>query len=303
MGRSSNGRGRARKEPVKESAQREGRSPKGALIVIGGREDKRGERRILRVLAERIGQGKLVVATLASSFADECWQEYQLVFAALGVKRIEHLGIERRDDLAEDPRLQILKGAAGVFFTGGDQLQITGKLGGTRLYARIEEIFKRGGIIAGTSAGAAAMGGTMLVGGKSEGFYKVGDVFQMSPGLGLVKDLIIDQHFSERGRIRRLLGAVAQNPRMLGVGIDEDTAIVVEGERSFEVIGAGAVYVVDGRDLTYTNISEASLSRAMSVFGVKLHILSQGDSFDLKAHQPVSLSNEVAGRKSRLKKT
>src|SRR5262249_28369957 len=118
------------------------------------------------------------------------------------------------------------------------------------------------------------------------GISKVSDVLHMTPGLGLAKNMIIDQHFSERGRIRRLLGAVAQNPRMLGVGIDEDTAVVMGNDGKFYALGSGAVYVVDGHDLRYTNISEASFSRALSVFGVKLHVLSNGDCFDVNSRQP-----------------
>src|SRR5262249_58251960 len=124
----------------------------------------------------------------------------------------------------------------------------------------------------------------MLVGSPGGGISKVGDVLHMTTGLGLAKNMIIDQHFSERGPIRRLLGAVAQNPRMLGVGIDEDTAVVVESGGKFYALGSGAVCVVDGHDLSYTNISEASFSRALSVFGVKLHVLSSGDPFHL--HSP-----------------
>jgi cyanophycinase len=127
----------------------------------------------------------------------------------------------------------------------------------------------------------------MLVGSPDEGINKISDV-HMTSGLGLAKNMIIDQHFSERGRVRRLLGAVAYNPRMLGVGIDEDTAIVMESDGTLRVIGSGAVYIVDGHELSYTNISQASFSRAMSVFDVKLHTLSSGDRFDARSRHPAS---------------
>jgi cyanophycinase len=125
----------------------------------------------------------------------------------------------------------------------------------------------------------------MLVGSPVEGICKLRDI-RMTPGLGLAPNVIIDQHFSERGRIRRLLGAVAENPRMLGIGVDEDTAVVIEGDGTFHTLGSGAVYVVDGHDLSYTNISEVSFNRAMSVFGVNLHTLSGGDRFDIHSRQP-----------------
>lgn len=259
---------------------------KGALFIIGGGEDKQNDRVILRELAHRVGSGKLVIATLASSIGEELWTLYQRVFAGLGVKHIKHLTIAQRDESTEGHCLKLLEDANAVFFTGGDQLRITTLLGGTQAIARIEEIFRQGGIIAGTSAGASALSETMLSSGRGEETYRPEAVLFLAPGLGLAKNLIIDQHFSERGRIRRLLRAVAQNPRLLGIGIDEDTAIVVEGDMEFRVLGSGSVYVIDGRRLRYTNITEASSERAMSVFGVQLHVLSQQDTFDLRLHQP-----------------
>lgn len=263
----------------------------GSLFVIGGREDKQNDKLIIRTLAERIGNGKLVISTVATEYWEEHWTEYRDLFHSLGVKNIEHLTIKHRDESTDDPRIDLLDDADCLFFTGGDQLKITTKLGGTPLCAEIESLFRRGGIIAGTSAGASVMGETMIISGRIEESHKVSDSMLLSPGLGLLKDVIIDQHFSERGRIGRLLGAVAQNPRLVGIGIDEDTAIVCEGNDYFQVIGSGAVYVLDGRAVSYTNIAEDSADRTMSVFGLKLHVLSQGDRFDLKTHQPIHLTN------------
>jgi cyanophycinase len=269
----------------KVDASRESRVTAGTLIAIGGAEDRRDTKVILRYLAERIGSGKLVISTLASEYGDEVWDTYRQLFASIGVKHVSHLGINYRDESLTDPRLDVLDNAKAVFFTGGDQLKITTRLGGAALGERIEEIYRQGGVISGTSAGATALGEMMLVGIPSEGICKLSDV-HMTPGLGLAKNMIIDQHFSERGRIRRLLGAVAQNPRMLGIGIDEDTAIVIESDGTLHTIGSGAVYIVDGHDFTYTNISQVSFSRAMSVFGVKLHSLSRGDHFDAHSRLP-----------------
>jgi cyanophycinase len=264
------------------------RAPAGTLFVIGGAEDRHDTKIILSCLAERIGSGKLVISTLASDYGDELWEVYRKLFTSMGVKHVKHLGINHRDETTKDPRLDMLADAKAVFFTGGDQLKITTRLGGTEISERIEEIYRRGGIIGGTSAGATAMGEMMLVGSPGVGINKVGDMLHMTPGLGLAKNMIIDQHFSERGRIRRLLGAVAQNPRMLGVGIDEDTAVVVESDGTLHTLGSGAVYIVDGHDLTYTNISQASFGRALSVFDVKLHTLSSGDRFDTHSRNPSS---------------
>ena len=132
------------------------------------------------------------------------------------------------------------------------------------------------------------MSDTMLVSGDGDTSHRVGANLLMAPGLGYLKDVIIDQHFAERGRIGRLLGAVAQNPRFLGVGLDENTAIVVEQEKRFSVIGAGAAYVVDGREVTCTNMTEEETDRTISIFNVRLHVLSQGDGFDLLTRKPVS---------------
>lgn len=273
--------------PAKSAEARIKGAPQGKLLLIGGREDKLNERRILRTLVERLGAGKLFVATLASEYGEECWADYRQVFGKLNVAQIEHLIIERRDEEEQqDHQREQLQDVAAVFFTGGDQLRITTRLGGSRLDRELDEFFFRGGIIAGTSAGASALGEMMLVGSRHEGRHKVGDAFQMVPGLGFMRDVIIDQHFSERGRIRRLLGAVAQNPRMLGIGIDEDTAVLVEGAERFEVLGSGAVYVVDGHGVTYTNSTEQAPDQTLSVFGVKLHVLSHGDGFNLKTNQP-----------------
>ena len=259
---------------------------KGTLFIIGGREDREGDRKILRQVVEAVGGGKLVVATLATNHADEHWENYEPLFRTLGAQEVVHLTIESRSEEAEEEHLELVAGAKGLFFTGGDQLKITTKLSGTRLSDYLEELFRQGGVIAGTSAGAAAMSEMMLIPGMNTNPHLVRDAFQMVPGLRLLRNSIIDQHFSERGRIRRLLGAVAQNPRMIGIGIDEDTAIVVKGNDTFRVTGSGSVYVADGRGLTHTNIADATLDQNMSVFNIRLHILSEGDEYDLRTHQP-----------------
>jgi cyanophycinase len=228
----------------------------------------------------------LVVSTVATDLAVELWREYERIFQKLDVQRIKHLDIRDRADADADPALDVLKDATVVFFTGGDQLQITSKLGGTKTADRIMEIYAAGGVIAGTSAGASVMSETMLVSGEGRESHRIGNALQLAPGLGLVQGLIIDQHFAQRGRIGRLLGAVAQNPRILGIGIDEDTAIVVDGANNFEVIGSGAVYVVDGHDMTFSNIFERDIERTMSAFDMRLHILSHSTSFDYKSRRP-----------------
>ena len=258
----------------------------GSLIIIGGHEDKEGDKQILHEVCSRVEKGILVVATIASAHPKEVWEEYRHLFRGLGVTSLEHLHIESRSDAFSVDRISVLNNAAAVFFTGGDQLRITSRIGGAPVCERIREIFSRGGVIAGTSAGASAVSETMLVSAPSGESHKT-ESLQMAPGLGFLRGVIIDQHFAERGRLGRLVGAVAQNPRLLGVGIDEDTAIVAEGRR-FRVIGSGAVYVVDGMRESYTNISEEEPGEVVSVFDLRLHILSGGDQFNLETRRPLS---------------
>src|SRR5262245_895493 len=189
-----NGRGKSAKANGKNAA------PSGSLFAIGGAEDREETKVILSLLAERIGSGKLVVSTLASEYGDELWEIYRKLFTSMGVKHIKHLGMNHRDESSKDPRLGMLADATAVFFTGGDQLRITTRLGGTTLSERIEEIYNRGGIIGGTSAGATALGEMMLVGSPGGGISKVGDVLHMTPGLGLAKNMIIDQIGRASGR-------------------------------------------------------------------------------------------------------
>jgi cyanophycinase len=254
---------------------------RGSLVVIGGHEDKDGEKLILRELARRAGRGKLVVATVASEQPEEYWETYERIFRGLGVPHVFHLDVTSREEAKSERKVRILDDAKVVFFTGGDQLKITSRLGDSPIYSRLCEIYiEEGGTIAGTSAGASMMCETMLVRGDQEQSARLGASLVMAPGLGFVKSAIIDQHFAQRGRIGRLLGAVAHNARVLGIGIDENTAAVFENKH-FDVIGENAVYVVDGSSASYTNIAELGEDHALSLFDVRLNVLSQGDRFYL----------------------
>jgi cyanophycinase len=268
---------------------RAGATHKGTLVIIGGHEDRSGEKKILRAVAERLGDdGKIVVCTVASSEPESLWQEYESAFRAIGVPHVFRLELETREEASTPRAMRILEGATGVFFTGGDQLKITSQLGDTPVFSRVQEIFEAGGVIAGTSAGASAMSETMLVANNGDASYRIKSALLMAPGLGLAQDMLIDQHFAERGRMARLIGAVSQNPRVLGVGIDEDTAIIVEHNRRFQVLGAGAVYVVDGSTTTYSNIGDEDTDRTLSSFGLTVHMLSQGDRFHLETRTPTA---------------
>lgn len=261
---------------------------RGALLIIGGHEDKEGDRVILKELARRLDGGKLVVATVASHEPEGYFDSYLEAFKGLGVTDMVELYVDERSDSEDCEALKTLDGAAGVFFTGGDQLRITSQIGDTALERRIAELHRSGVMIAGTSAGASVMSETMLVAGPSAESYRIGEL-HMAPGLGLMRHVIIDQHFAERGRHGRLVGAVAHNPRLLGVGIDEDTALLVEGSRG-RVLGSGAVYIVDGESATHSNIAEARRDDALSIFDVRMHVLSSGDGFDFSNRRPCRAS-------------
>ena len=268
------------------SLRPEGTRGKGTLIIIGGHEDHDGEREILREVAKHVRNKRLVLSTIASHKPEGYLEKYQATFADLGVTEVTELYVEDRSEAAMEEKLSALDRVEAVFFSGGDQLRITSQIGDTAIEQRIHEIFQNGGLIAGTSAGASMMADTMLVKGQSAASFRIGEV-RMAPGLGLLPNVIIDQHFAERGRIGRLIGAVSQNPRVLGIGIDEDTAIVVEGTR-FRVIGSGAVYLVDASDVTHSNVAEAETAAALSIYDLRLHVLSAGDTFDLETRRPES---------------
>jgi cyanophycinase len=261
---------------------------RGQLVIIGGHEDKKEEKLILRYLAERVGSGALVVSAVASSEPDEMWRDYESVFRGLGVRHVRRLSIESRADAESAKSLRVLQDATAVFLTGGDQLRITSMVGDTPVYSRILEIYQNGGTIAGTSAGASVMSETMLVRGGQNGSHRIGPDLQLAPGFGFAKDMVIDQHFAERGRVGRLFGVVAQNPRILGIGIDENTAIVLNGTTDFRVIGESAVYVVDGSSVTETNIAEGERDRAMSLYHATVHVLTQGDEFKIATRTPIA---------------
>jgi cyanophycinase len=260
----------------------------GTLIIIGGGETKNADTTILEVVAGKVGSGKLVVATMASDDPEEMWDKYRKIFHKLGVQRIEHLNIRYREEALTEDAAAPLNGASVLFFTGGDQLRITSRLGGSKVFRAMEELYAKGGTVAGTSAGASVMSDTMLVSGDGDKSHKLDQVLGMAPGFGLIRNILIDQHFAERGRLGRLLAAVTQNPRQLGVGIDEDTAVVVEAGRKLEVLGNGAVYILDGSDITYSNLTEEEKKdKAISTFDVRLHLLSAGNHFDLQDRRPI----------------
>lgn len=272
------------------------KKPKGTLIIIGGREDKEGDRLILQEVVRRVGSnGRLVIATVASMVPEELAEVYKQVFRELGLKakQLDVLDARTREDAYQEKNIEMVKRSTVVFMTGGDQLRITSQIGDSPVFRELYQLYLRGGTVVGTSAGAAAMSETMLFYGPGDESNKISSL-GMAPGLGLLRELVIDTHFAERGRMGRLLGAVAQNPRNLGIGIDENTSIIVEHEDHFRVMGSGAVYVVDGTGITFTNLSEGRPEGVVAIHNAQLHVLGEGDSFNLRNRCPIVTADRVA---------
>jgi cyanophycinase len=262
----------------------------GHLLIIGGAEDKYNERRILKKFLELCGEGaEILIVPVASDFPEFAADVYVQAFRRLGVSTPRVLRATSRQDVFQADAEALLDGVKGVFITGGDQMRLVSLLGGTNFAQKLKELASQSDIvIAGTSAGAAGMSASMIVRGESTPHPQKNSV-RLSPGLGFLKNVIIDQHFTERGRISRLITAVSYNPYNLGIGIDENTAIIMDNQGVLEVFGAGTVTIVDGSQITYNEIAEVADYDAFSVCGVQLHILGDSlvyDYFDRRALQP-----------------
>lgn len=264
----------------------------GPLVIIGGHEDRdpAGRRTILAAIAERLGGGKLVIATIASPSRSGYFADYEAAFADLHEGELVELYLDERREGGEDATLALVEDARGIFFTGGDQLRLTSMVSGTALGEWLHRFHREGGLVAGTSAGASAMSATMLVAGESDASGRIGEI-SMAPGFGLAPEVIIDQHFAERGRIGRLVAALAAAPQVLGLGLDEDTAAVLEDGR-FAVIGSGAAYVIDAAGAAHSNIASARSGDPVALHDARLHVLTAGCAFDLAAR--TALAREAA---------
>ena len=259
----------------------------GNLLIIGGNEDKQGECAILRKFVTMAGgrEAKIAVITTATEKPREIGGQYRELLNAFGAATTDTLDISNRKLANDRHQIAVIESCSGIFFTGGDQLRLTSILGGSGADAAIRQAFRRGAVIAGTSAGASAMSDTMIVDGASSDTAKK-DTLSMAHGMGLLAEVVIDQHFAQRGRINRLMAAVAQNPHILGVGIDEDTALVVTPDSQVSIIGSQTVTVVDGKDIVHSNISESAPFDPLALTNVIVHILSSGFGYDLKRRVP-----------------
>jgi cyanophycinase len=260
----------------------------GTLCVIGGAEDRTGARTVLREflrLAGGSGARVAVVAT-ASSLGPEIFDSYDEVFRDLGAADVLRLRPESRA-AADDPALAgSLDGVDAVFMTGGNQLKLAAVVAGTAFGAAITSAYARGALVGGTSAGASAVSEHMIAFGDEVDSPRQGTTASAA-GLGLLPDVVVDQHFAQRNRYSRLLSLVGRSPRLLGVGVDEDTAAVVRGGRELEVIGSGCVFVADGSQAV-SDAHLAELGAPLLVSGVVVHTLPAGARFDLVERRLVS---------------
>jgi cyanophycinase len=286
----STGKG-AGKEP------RTGRKPaemrhsdrRGHLLVIGGAEDPdEKDMTILPHLVEMAGGkgARVVICSSPSESPEEKVRVYGDLFEKIGVKEVIGAPITSRTEAEQEEFRKAAEQATAIFFTGGDQLRLTSLMAGSHFCETIRErLYDDDLIVAGTSAGAAALSSVMIIGGSNGGTVRREDV-QLAPGLGYWRDVVVDTHFNQRGRVNRLLAISAQNPQVLGIGLDENTAVDCIPGQSFTVIGAGVVTVFNGR-ITHTNAAMVGDDDTLALTDATLHVLPSGYRFDLQARRPM----------------
>jgi cyanophycinase len=254
------------------------------VMVIGGAEDKVNDCDILKAFFGSAGGDQATIGILpcASREPNIIGDRYLQIFQAMGATHFHLLDIRQPDQANEAQWLDLLRSCTGLFITGGDQLRLCSLIGGTKLMDLLKQRVKEGHlIVAGTSAGAAIMGEQMIAGGSS-GESPNRALVDLTEGLSILPELLVDQHFHNRNRMARLLSAVAAHPDKLGIGIDEDTCAAFVGDGTFQVLGNGAVTVVDPGQLTRRNYLEADETSPLRLHNLKVHILCQGDRYDYK---------------------
>ena len=279
-------------------------TPKGKMIIIGGGVDKGSfteqeftdqvennlnffEKGILRRLLDESAQGpnsRIEIVPTASKIPKIVGDEYAKAFRFLGAENVGVLNIVNRTECENIGVLERVKKAEIVFFTGGDQLRLTSILGGTSLHEiLLQKYMNEPFLYAGTSAGAACVSKQMIYQGSSSEALQKGEV-KITSGLGFIDNVTIDTHFVKRGRIGRLFQAVVSNPKTLGLGLGEDTGLLIKNGHTMEAIGSGLVILVDGRKITDTNITDISMGDPISINNLIVHVMSKGDVYQLNNH-------------------
>ena len=265
----------------------------GSLYVIGGAEDKLKRRTVLRHFVEACGgaSARIGIIPTASSLGPEVIEIYTALFKRLGASDVVGVRPESREE-ANDPALvSALDDVTGIFMTGGNQLKLSAIINGTSFADALRSAHHRGVTIGGTSAGASIQSSHMVAFGAGGATPKQ-RMTQLAAGLGLIRECVIDQHFEQRNRYGRLLMLVAQSPNLLGIGVDEDTAAIVTGDREIEVIGRGSVTIIDGREMT-SNAHQAKGTEPLLVSGARLHVLPAHAKFDLMSRALIPMGSQV----------
>ncbi len=252
------------------------------VMVIGGAEDKANECAILSAFFKSAGgkTAKIGIVPCASQEPSVVGDRYYQIFRNMGAAQVEILDIREPQECDRERWLNILSNSTGIFLTGGDQLRLCELIGGSEFIAAIKDRVQMGNLVlAGTSAGAAIIGEKMISGGSS-GESPNQSLVDLTTGLAIFPDLLVDQHFHNRNRMARLMSAIAANPDKLGIGIDEDTCAAFENDRIFTVLGKGTITIIDPGELTHTNYVASDRSSPLSLHNLRVHILSQGDRYD-----------------------
>lgn len=258
------------------------------LIAIGGGElaESPGILKELTEILLKRPRALMVVMTVATNEPEAAACKYDYLFRKEGFKHISNIDVSQRNDAFNEASLKKIRDADILFFTGGDQLNITGLMGGSPLHNLLHQRHEDGFIIAGSSAGAAMMSSSMIISGKSDDAPRVSSV-EIAPGMDLIDGAIIDTHFSQRGRHGRLLTAVAHYPQALGIGIDERTALVAtDGE--MRIIGQGAVTVVDGSKMTHCDLAYRKDSETIGMFETCIHVLPENYLYHFRDRKPIA---------------
>ena len=267
-------------------------------MMIGGAEDKVRDKAILSRFAKLAGgpDGHVVVISSASSLGDAATDVYRELFLGLGIGAVTGLRPEERAEADDPSSIAALKSATGVYLTGGNQSRLASVVAGTRLGDALFLAHDRGAVLAGTSAGASALASHMVAFGRS-GSTPKNRMAQLSAGLGILQGLVVDQHFEQRGRIGRLLAIVAGSPSLLGVGLDEDTCAIVHADQTVQVMGRGAVTIVDGSHVK-TDAYRGKGYRPLMISGAILHSLPTGYWFDLRTRTLLATQDALADREA-----
>ena len=256
----------------------------GAVMAIGGAEDKFRDRIILSAFFQLAGgrDARIAIIPTASSI-EAAGERYKALFLEMGAAEANVLFIGSREDANGEDHVETIGNATGIFMTGGNQMRLSALVSGTRVAHCVRQRHEAGMVVAGTSAGASILSSHMVAYGASGPTPRM-RMAQMIAGFGLVPELIIDQHFRQRDRIGRLLSLVASNPGLLGVGIDEDTAALIDGNNVLEVVGRHSITIVDGQEM-YSDIFQIKGHEGITLSGAKLHVLTPGRRFDLNTRK------------------